>query len=262
MKKSFISAISAIALTATNSFGSVVDFSDLTLPPDSFYNGGPSYNSDGWTSGGAGFNNNFGESFGFDFWNGFAYSNVSDKTTEGFGNQYSAIPGVAALESIYAIGYQDSFNAVQPTITLPTGLNQPLSIRITNSTYAYFSMLNGDDFTVPFDQDDWFLLTITALDIERNSIGAVDFYLADFRSGDSSEHYILDEWANVDLQPLGAGVHQLQFSLDSSDFNEAFGSINTPSYFAMDGLELVPEPSAFMLLVGLGIARLLRRQRK
>src|SRR4051812_34751802 len=50
----------------------------------------------GFTSGGALFNNSF---FGFS-WAGFALSRETDKTTPGFGNQFSAFAGSGASGSL------------------------------------------------------------------------------------------------------------------------------------------------------------------
>ena len=96
-------------------------------------------------------------------------ANVTDVTTQGFGNQYSAynLPSGGGDNSPnYAVGYVDSFDAVTPTITLPAG-TKPQSARITNTTYAALIMLDGDpnDFARQFDvaHQDFFTLTISGL---------------------------------------------------------------------------------------------------
>jgi hypothetical protein len=60
---------------------------------------------------------------------------------------------------------------------------------------------------------------------------AVDFFLADFRSPDSTIDYIIHDWTWIDLRPLG-DVDSILFNLSSSD--TAFGYMNTPAYFALD----------------------------
>jgi hypothetical protein len=52
-------------------------------------------------------------------------------------------------------------------------------------------------------------------------------------------------------------VAALEFELASSD--EAFGFLNTPSYFALDDLVLVPEPASALLLAA-GLAQLAPRR--
>ena len=64
----------------------VVDFEDLTLAAESFYNGSDA--AGGFISQGAFFNNSYDPQFAF--WLGWSYSNQTDVTTSGFLNQYSA----------------------------------------------------------------------------------------------------------------------------------------------------------------------------
>ena len=136
------------------------------------------------------------------------------------------------------------------------------SVMITNTTYAWDSILNGDFAATPFggasgDVPDWFLLTIAGFDAGGGSTGSVELYLADYRFADNSLDYIVDEWIEVDLTGLG-GVARLELSLTSSDVGQ-FG-INTPTYFAMDDLtQAIPEPSAGTLFaIGLAVLGLQR----
>ncbi|MDP4934415.1 MAG: DUF4465 domain-containing protein, partial [Salibacteraceae bacterium] len=67
----------------------------------------------------------------------------------------------------------------------------------------------------------------------------VDFYLADFRSSDNSQDYILDEWVFVDLNDFPNSEHAgytVEMQLFSSDTG-IFG-MNTPAYFCMDDLHI------------------------
>jgi hypothetical protein len=213
----------------------------------------------GFFSGGAFFNN----SYDAGFWTGFALSRETNTTTPGFTNQYSAFAGSGASGSLqYVIGFPDSFGVIS-TITLPDG-EIPLSLEITNTTYAALSMQNGDGFAKKFggpsgNDPDFFKLTISGLDATNAVVGTVDFFLADFRFANNAQDYILNTWSTVDLSPLGGETRKLQFNLSSSDNDGAF--MNTPGYFAADNLTTVPEPGAVMLL-GLGMAGLMcRRQR-
>src|SRR5262249_15531077 len=63
-----------------------IDFEDLYLDPESYYNG--SDGAGGFTSYGAFFNNSYNSMF--KSWKGWSYSNVTDVTTPGYQNQYSA----------------------------------------------------------------------------------------------------------------------------------------------------------------------------
>lgn len=216
----------------------VIDFEDLSLPPGSYYNGADG--TGGFVSRGASFNNTYDATFGI--WIGWSYSDTTDVTTPGFTNQYSAykLPhgGGARHSANYAVAYvsQDPTDP-PPTIILPPG-TVPVSARITNTTYAALSMRDGDAFAKKFGgpdgtDPDYFVLTISGFDADGTATGSVDFYLADYRSGDPTLAYIIGKWTKVDLTPLGDAA-VLTFSLASSD-NGPFG-MNTPAYFALDNL--------------------------
>lgn len=230
----------------------VIDFGDVPLfsPPTQAYTGpgggvyyNGSDNAGGFLSGGATWKNTFTDfGGGFTAWSGFAYANTTDTTTAGFGNQYSAYPGGGAGDAVYGVGYASAGAA---EAILPVGLQTPLSVKIANSTYAALSMLQGDDFAKKFgglsgNDPDYFRLTITG---RQGAImaGQVEFYLADYRSAENSLDTIVTGWATVDLSSLGSGITSLEFSLASTD-NGPFG-MNTPGYFAVDDLVVVPEPS-------------------
>ena len=88
---------------------------------------------------------------------------------------------------------------------------------------------------------------ITGLDAANNPIAAppVTFYLADFRSADPAQDYIVNDWRFVDVSSLvSGGAARFSFSLESSDVGP--WGMNTPAYFAVDQ---VPEPSAAVLLL-------------
>lgn len=85
--------------------------------------------------------------------------------------------------------------------------------------------------------------------------------LADFRFDNAADDYVVTDWRWLDLSGLGA-VSSLQFALTSSDVGP-FG-INTPAYFAMDGLAVaaVPEPAqAGLLIAGLALVGAMARRR-
>jgi hypothetical protein len=186
-------------------------------------------------------------------------SNHTDTTTPGYGNQFSAITGGGADGSAF---YGVSFvvgSDPGPTVLLPAGV-EPVSMQITNTTYAALSMLHGDGFAKKFGgtdghDPDWFKLTVTGLDDGGAPAGTVEFYLADYRFEDDGQDYIVQEWIDLDLTPLVA-ARALRFELTSSDVG-AYG-MNTPAYFAMDNFVFVPEPGSALLL--LGAAALVRRR--
>ena len=172
---------------------------------------------------------------GFDFWTGWAISATTDVTTPGFMNQYSSIVGEGADGSpAYAV----SFASPESYVTLDTeqtsGMPTIPSVHITNSTYAYLSMRDGDSFAKKFggetgNDPDFFLLTIKTY-AENELQDSIPFYLADFRFEDNSQDYILDEWVEITFS--NADVDSITFGLSSSD-NGMFG-MNTPAYFCAD----------------------------
>jgi hypothetical protein len=231
-----------------------VDFEDLKLPPNSFYNG--SDLAGGFTSRGAFFNNSYDTQFGV--WSGWSYSNVHDTsaTPPDYSHEYAAITGSGVGGSgNYGIAY--AFNQNDAFINLPAG-SSPTSVDVTNTTYAYNSMLYGDQFAKKFVKGDFFTLKIigyTGPNATGAVVGEVDFDLARYTS--DSDHP-LNTWAAVDLSKL-AGAASLGLGFASSDVG-AFG-INTPTFVAIDDLHLrtVPEPASAVLLalgaLGLGACR-------
>jgi hypothetical protein len=234
----------------------VVDFSDLTLQSNSFFDGGPTTNTGVWTSQGVSFGNSFTDwGGGFTSWNGFAYSNINDTTTGAFTNQYAAITGTAFAGSIYAVGYFDAFSGRPVFLDLPAGY-LPASVRLTNTTYAALDMANGSAFSRQFGPGDFLTVTFTGYagaGATGSSTGSTTFYLADFLAGKS---VIVNTWQPLDLTPLTqqGSPASIGLSWASSDVGQ-FG-INTPTYVALDALTLapVPEPGAWVLMAGAAVA--------
>ena len=179
---------------------------------------------------------------GFVSWDGFAVSNHTDIETPGFMNDLSAITGGGVHGSAaYAVGYDSGFAPLPPTLEILDAGDAGVVMKgffVTNTTYAYLSMLEGDDYAKKFGgetggDEDWFLLTVHGIDSDDSEVGTVDFYLADFRAEDGAEDYILNQWAWVDTTSLGP-VAKLRFTLSSTDMGE--WGMNTPAYFGLDDL--------------------------
>ncbi len=228
----------------------VATFSDTGL-----ISGTGQYNnsSGGFVSGGQSFNNTFTSSSFGSYWNGFSVSSMTDTTTPGYTNQYSSITGSGNGDAYYAVLY--------PTATVNlTGTVQ--SIDLTNTTYTYYSMLNGDQFAKKFAANDFFDVVITGYTGQNqtgSTTGSVKYYLANYTSNASTP---VNTWATVNLTSLGS-AESLGFSFESSDVG-TFG-INTPEYVALDNivtLTSVPEPSSWMLCaIGLAGGMVVQRLR-
>ena len=200
---------------------------DLNLPAEDYYNGSDDAGS--FTSGGFTFLNDYNAEWAS--WSGFAASSVTDNQTSGWGNQYSAISGSGALQTeAYAVSFVTGYSEIELSEAVVSGFY------ITNATYSYYSMLDGDDYAKKFGgadgtDPDWFKVTIAGVSVQGDTTGIIDYYLADFRSENDNEDYIIDSWQWVDITELGA-VAKLRFSLSSSD-NGDWG-MNTPAYFCID----------------------------
>jgi hypothetical protein len=265
--RSIVPLFAALSLIHFSTFGlqgEIIHFEDKSLASNSFFNGGPTTNSNGWTSGGAFFHNSYDSAFG-GFWSGWSYSNVQNNTTPGFGNQYASYAGGGfGGAGNYAVAYQGGSNF----INFPT-LSSLQSTRISNTTYTAFSILNGDAFSKKFggttgNDPDFFLLTIRGYDslsATGNVTGERQLYLADYRNPNNSLDYVLTGWELLDLTGLGS-VRSIGFDLNSSDVGQ-FG-INTPTYFALDQLSFnaVPEPVSLVLVALGGAAMFAPRVRK
>lgn len=235
-------------------------FEDIAVSPNSYLNGGPTTSVNTFTSGGLSFGNRFTADYG-GYWSGFSISNVNNTTTPGFTNQYAAITGTGSGGGgNYAVFYSSSTNFID----LPAG-TAPVSVDITNTTYAALSMKNGDSFAKKFggttgNDPDYFKLTLTGYTGASGSgsvTSAIDVYLADFRFADNSLDYILSSWLTVDLTSLGQ-AQSIGLSFETTDVS--FGFANTPTYVALDNFTAIPEPASLSLLV-LGSAALLRRRK-
>ncbi len=242
MKKSILISTFAVYVFCCVGFAaaqSTITFDDVPLAANSYYNG--SDYAGGFSSGNLFFTNSYTDyGYGYTSWENWAVSNKTDTTTEGYGNQYSAITGGGGNNSAnYAVSFP-TFASGASTISLykPTTVG---GFYVTNTTYDYLSMLNGDQYAKQFGGDygidpDYFKVIVTGYDLSGVALGSLDVYLADYRSSDSAEDYILNQWKWVDLTSLGTNVASVTFKFKSSDVG-AYG-INTPTYFAMDNLTI------------------------
>lgn len=234
-------------------------FENAGLAANSYNNRAGSNNAFGID--GNSYNNSYNTTYGT--WSGWALSSTTNTTDPNYTNQYSAITGGGAGgSSAYAVGFTDGpganpFHPATTTISLAAGM-AARSIQITNTTYAYLAMKNGDPygFSPAFKQGDFDLLDIRGYDASGHLVNTVNFYLADYRSNNPANWTLVNTWQTVDLTSL-AGATTLQFGLQSSQNDPTYGD-NVPAYFAADnfvfGPAAVPEPSSLVLVSIGGLA--------
>lgn len=238
LRKLILIAIASTSVVVTNA-QQVSTFENLTLAPNSYWDGSAIPNGTTFTSGDATFPNYFKG-----YWSkGWAYSNKTDSTTAGYTNMHSARTGKGYNSDIYAVGQQNATIRLNSTVSG----GKVGGMYVTNGTYAAISMRDGDGpngFARRFgdttkinsgkphgDVKDWFKLTIKGYSNGSLKADSVEFYLADYRFDDNSKDYIVTTWKWVDLTSLG-DVDSIIFKLNSSDVG-SFG-MNTPAYFCID----------------------------
>ena len=206
-------------------------FEDVTLGSNGYWQGEDGDNemfSGGWI-----FTNYYSQAYSF--WGGFTASNHTDLTQTGMDAQYTAIAaggydGSAQYGVAYTMGAQTDVYASDGTAHTITGCY------VTNNLWAYQSITEGDYSSTPFggttgNDPDWFKLTATGKNAAGQTVGTLDFYLADYRFTNNEEDYVIDTWEWFDLSPLGP-VYTISFSLSSTKSN-AYGML-TPAYFCID----------------------------
>ena len=242
MKKiNYLLTILSISVGSLFAQQNVGDFENLTLSSESYWDGSDmsglhnnSVFTTNFSSGDYNFSNTYDTTWGAasGYWSsGWAYSNMTDSTTSGFTNQYSAKPGGGHPIGgpNYAIG--------KPNSTIVFNNPIGLSINITNSTYAANSMRDGDAFAKKFTNADQDYFKLHIYGYSNGSIAdSTEFYLADFTHSDSTLDYIVTDWQYVELLP--GPYDSVSFDLSSSDVG-AFG-MNTPAYFCIDNVGNFP----------------------
>lgn len=207
---------------------SVVTFDTFSLPANSYYKDttGADFQTSNaifrydWTGG------------SFPYWSGgTAYTNKADSSNGGYSNLYNCIAYKGYSGSNYYATTQD-----RAVIVLKTPYNYVDGFYITNTTYAFKSMKDGDSFAKKFggttgNDPDWFKLTVRGYMNGMMKPDSVTFYLADYRFSNNAQDYIVQNWQYVDCSSLMA-VDSIKFFLSSSDVG-TYG-MNTPGFFSID----------------------------
>lgn len=173
-----------------------------------------------------------GNSWGGTSWEGFTLSRVASDTL----NQFACMAkgGLVGQGNPFVVGYYSAYydnpseNQYSNIITF-FGEYEPIEVYICQSAYTYKALTEeGFSPARKFTDKDTLTLVISAYDSDKGLTKSVEYYLAvegKFNKG----------WEKVDLSSLGA-CDGLVFSFKSTDMGE-YG-INTPTYFALDGLKV------------------------
>ena len=216
----------------------VATFDDLSLPAESYWWGDtvPNYKNT-FYSGSYSFANSMIPHS--QTWGLFGYSN---KTSTSFDmstlitDQFNSVVGHGVNgSSNYAVVYPS--HVMGHTMVVPTHKPQGDSIRgcyITNNAWVKYVSLHGagtnsngkQDANTPFTTGDWVKLTAKA-----DNGKSVSFYLADYRSSNPADHYLIESWQWLDLRSLGV-VKNVTFTMDGNRHNQYGTTI--PTYFCMD----------------------------
>ena len=236
MKKIYLFA-SALFIGANIQAQQVIDFESVSLSPESYDNG--SLGPDNFDFGDINLSNSYDDTWGS--WSGFSISNITDNTTAGFGNQYSAYTGGGNNSENYGVFYPSG------EITGENMMIGIMSISITNATYSAISMRDGDAFAKQFGSvngpdgnpdgtngEDFFKVWVIGWDHTGAMSDSVEFYLADYRFADDQDDYIVEDWNTIDLMSFPFLVNKVTFRFESSDVGD--WGMNTPAYFAIDDI--------------------------
>ncbi len=198
-------------------------------------------------------------------WAGFVASSMTATTAGGLPNQYNAITGTGYGGSDnYFVFYGDIANlGIAPitgidTIALQSG-SAIEGLWLTNTNFAYYSMLNGDSYQSPFTDGDYYKLIITGYDDSMTVIGSMDFYMAQGTD-------ILKDWGYADiLNGIGDGVTMLTFGFEATGgAKPPSKDFDVPGYFALGGVVLadIPEPACATVVMLLGTLIFAARSRR
>lgn len=217
------------------------DFENLTLNTNEKWDGIDTPLGATFSSGDCEFLNYYDTAYGGYWASGWAYTNIGDDTTAGFTNLFGNITGLDQSGSgNYAVGQQNA----RVRLTGSSQGKLVSGLYITNTTYAYLSMRDGDAIAKKFggatgDDPDFFKIVIRNFHNGALSGDSVEFFLADFRDSDNSKDYIVNSWEWLDLTSLGL-TDSLVFTMVSSDVG--MWGINTPLFFSIDGLVTNVQP--------------------
>ncbi len=173
-----------------------------------------------------------GKSYDGTSWEGFTLSKVAADTL----NQFACMAkgglkgeGTPFVVGYYSVYYNNPAEGQYSNLVTFFESYYPQEVYICQNAYTYNSITKGDSYAKKFTDKDTLSLIIEAYDADKDTLtNKVVYYLAvdgKFNKG----------WEKVDLSSLGK-CDGLAFSFESTD--KGTWGINTPTYFALDGLKI------------------------
>ncbi len=228
----------------------VVDFSELSLMPDSYF---LPLETGSFSAGPL----TFPYEAGTGFWSGFSYSSRVSLTGEYTNDQFVAVTrgSMQGDSTTFAMAYVASdwmsgtYDPIPSVVEVSDGQAVTFSgFYATNNEMAYVTMRDGTLYNKKFGGDtgndpDWFRIKVWGVRADDSTTEPLEFYLADFRADDNSLDFIANDWRWCDLSSLGS-VKSLKFVMESSDSGD-YG-INTPAYFCLDNLTVMSLQAPFV----------------
>lgn len=162
---------------------------------------------------------------------GFTYMNITDNQTA---NSPAPISGKGKTGNVYiAVDSSDGTYGTPAILTIKDSKYRMKGTWITNSTYAYNGMVNGDQMAHAFKAGDWYKVIATGYDETGNETGKIEILLADYKTDNDKP---VKDWIWFDLSALQNAV-KIKFMPDSSDKEGEY--IYTAAYFCLDGITLI-----------------------
>lgn len=230
------------AVTATFEDATLADGTEITLDSESFWLG---YGDDDYSTGVdtewySGSYMMIARRYYDYWWYGYGLTNNT-------GDTYSGASAAETLRSAAGGPYAGSNFCVAYPYSMPyTGYDGEIfciyvtnsedgdvinGVYVTNTPYAYSSIINGDSYgSVAFATGDYFKLIATGYNGDTET-GSLTFYLADYTSETEADHYALSSWQWFDLRELGS-VTSVGLTFETTQANE-WGAL-TPLYVALD----------------------------
>lgn len=146
----------------------------------------------------------------------------------------SAAGGGASGSAAYAVAYVDPYFGICTMTNATPGVDRVIpGIQLTNTAWVRDAVMYGDGMSRVdggMAHGDWLKLTVTGTRADGSGTSK-EIYLADYRSDNPADRYVLTGWEWFPLDDLGA-VNALTFTLDGTKRNQ-FG-MTTPAYICID----------------------------